>query len=217
MSLLLQIAIVLLLLGNFAMLAARHLEPRITLVATQGALLAVLLLLVPHAGGTSLLHGLLLAAAIVLIKAVSFPLLLRRTLRKVSFTPHRVNAAKGHKFAVLAGMAGLIFSLWLETRLPVTQELYPPLLFPAALTTLFTGLIMVVGRNRALGQVMGYLVAENGIFLLSMPLMVESSTWFELSLLLDVFVAVFVMGIAINHINETFESIDVGRFCSLRD
>lgn len=217
MSLLLQIAIVLLLLGNFAMLAARRLEPRITLVAAQGALLAVLLLLVPHSGGASLLHGLLLAAAIVIIKAVSFPLLLRRTLRKVSFVPHKVSATKDHKFAVLAGMAGLIFSLWLETRLPVAQELYPPLLFPAALTTLFAGLIMVVGRNRALGQVMGYLVAENGIFLLSMPLMVESSTWFELSLLLDVFVAVFVMGIAINHINETFESIDVGRFCSLRD
>ena len=216
MSLLLQIAIVLLLLGNLAMLAARRLEPRITLVALQGALLAALLLLAPHDGG-HLLHSLLLAAAIIAIKAVSFPLLLRRTLRKVSFTPHAVSASKDHKFAVLAGMAGLIFSLWLETRLPLAQALYPPLLFPAALTTLFAGLIMVVGRNRALGQVMGYLVAENGIFLLSMPLMVESSTWFELSLLLDVFVAVFVMGIAINHINETFESIDVGRFCSLRD
>ncbi|MDD6181826.1 MAG: hydrogenase-4 component E [Desulfovibrionaceae bacterium] len=216
MSLLLQIAIVLLLLGNLAMLAARRLEPRITLVALQGALLAALLLLAPHNGG-HLLHSLLLAAAIIAIKAVSFPLLLRRTLRKVSFTPHAVSASKDHKFAVLAGMAGLIFSLWLETRLPLAQALYPPLLFPAALTTLFAGLIMVVGRNRALGQVMGYLVAENGIFLLSMPLMVESSTWFELSLLLDVFVAVFVMGIAINHINETFESIDVGRFCSLRD
>ena len=216
MSLLLQIAIVLLLLGNLAMLAARRLEPRITLVALQGALLAALLLLAPHNGG-HLLHSLLLAAAIIAIKAVSFPLLLRRTLRKVSFTPHAVSASKDHKFAVLAGMAGLIFSLWLETRLPLAQALYPHLLFPAALTTLFAGLIMVVGRNRALGQVMGYLVAENGIFLLSMPLMVESSTWFELSLLLDVFVAVFVMGIAINHINETFESIDVGRFCSLRD
>ena len=47
--------------------------------------------------------------------------------------------------------------------------------------------------------------------------MAEGAVWFELTILLDVFVAVFVMGIAINHINKTFESIDVGRFCSLRD
>ncbi|MEG2172658.1 MAG: hydrogenase-4 component E, partial [Desulfovibrionaceae bacterium] len=60
-------------------------------------------------------------------------------------------------------------------------------------------------------------VAENGIFLLGLPMMLGGSVWFELSILLDVFVAVFVMGIAINHINATFESIDVGRFCSLRD
>ena len=58
---------------------------------------------------------------------------------------------------------------------------------------------------------------ENGIFLLGIPLMTEGAVWFELTILLDVFVAVFVMGIAINHINRTFESIDVGRFCSLRD
>ena len=47
--------------------------------------------------------------------------------------------------------------------------------------------------------------------------MTEEAVWFELTILLDVFVAVFVMGIAINHISKTFESIDVGRFCSLRD
>lgn len=217
MSLLLQITIILLLLGNFALLASQRLETSIRLVALQGCFLAALLMLVPHSGSAGLLHGLLLAAAIIGIKAIGFPLLLRRTLRKISFKPHTVNATKHHIFGVVAGMGTLIFSLWLESRLPFAKELYPSMFFPAALTTLFTGLTMVVARQRALTQVVGYLVAENGIFLLSMPLMVASSTWYELSLLLDVFVAVFVMGIAINHIHETFESIDVGRFCNLRD
>ena len=58
--------------------------------------------------------------------------------------------------------------------------------------------------------------AENGIFLLGIPLMTAGAVWFELTLLLDIFVAVFVMGIAINHISHTFESIDVG-FHDLRD
>ena len=75
----------------------------------------------------------------------------------------------------------------------------------------------MVARRKALTQVIGYLAAENGIFLLGVPLAAQGSVWLELSVLLDVFVAVFVMGIALHHINKTFESIDVGRFCSLRD
>ena len=47
--------------------------------------------------------------------------------------------------------------------------------------------------------------------------MTGGTVWFELALLLDVFVAVFVMGIAINHISDSFASIDVARFRSLRD
>ena len=116
----------------------------------------------------------------------------------------------------VSGLACLVFSLWLEGRLPMTPGLFPPLLLPAGLTTLFCGLLLVVGRATALSQVMGYLVAENGIFLLGIPLMTAGAVWFELTLLLDIFVAVFVMGIAINHISHTFESIDVG-FHDLRD
>lgn len=206
----------LLLLNNFLLLGVSRLGPLIRLAAFQGAVLALVLVLMPRPADGSLLHALLLAGAVLLIKAVGFPWLLRRTLRRVAadvcLTPFL-----GFGLSVAAGMAGLCFSLWLETRLPMPPHLYPPLLFPAALTTLFTGLLLVVGRMKALTQVIGYLVAENGIFLLGLPLMMEGSTWFELSLLLDVFVAVFVMGIAINHINATFESIDVGRFCSLRD
>ena len=62
-----------------------------------------------------------------------------------------------------------------------------------------------------------YATAENGIFLLGIPLMTAGAVWFELTLLLDIFVAVFVMGIAINHISSAFDSIDVARFRNLRD
>lgn len=214
MATLFQICLIMLLLNNFALLFIARLSALIRLVALQGALLAALLVLMPRPAG-DLTHVLLLAAAVLGIKTLAFPRLLRRTLAKVTDTP--MPPFFSYTFSVAAGMVGLILSLWLETRLPLTGGIYPPLLFPAALTTLFTGLLLVVGRMRALTQVIGYLAAENGIFLLGMPLMMEGSTWFELSLLLDVFVAVFVMGIAINHIHTTFESIDVGRFCSLRD
>ncbi len=211
-----QFALVILLLNNCALLAVGRLRPLVRLTAFQGVLLAAVLALMPRPAGSDLTHVLLLAGAVLTIKAVGFPWLLRRTLRRITADP-QLAPHLSYSLSVAAGMAGLIFSLWLETRLPVDPGLFPPLLFPAALTTLFAGLLLVVGRMKALTQVIGYLVAENGIFLLGIPLMMEGSVWFELSLLLDIFVAVFVMGIAINHISATFESIDVGRFCSLKD
>lgn len=216
MTMFFQIALIALLLNNFALLAVGRMRPLISLVTFQGLTLVAVLLLIPRPPGTDSLHVWLLAGALFAIKALGFPWLLRRTLKRIA-ADHYVPPYLGFSLSVLAGMAALVFSLWLESRLPMTQALFPPLLLPAALTTLFTGLTMVVGRMKALTQVIGYLVAENGIFLLGLPMMLGGSVWFELSILLDVFVAVFVMGIAINHINTTFESIDVGRFCSLRD
>ena len=207
MTTLLQTCLFLLMLNNLFMLGTTKLHWLIRLIAFQGFLLAGLLVGTNHT---------LLAGAVLLIKGLLLPGLLLRT--RVRLHAHqRLNPRMHVGMGLLAGMAGLVFSLWLEARLPILPDLFPPLLLPTALTTLFCGLILVVGRATALAQVMGYLVAENGIFLLGAPLMTAGTVWFELALLLDVFVAVFVMGIAISHISNTFESIDVGRFRSLRD
>lgn len=219
MHTLFQLLLLILLLLNFALLIASKMPLRIRLVALQGAALSGLLLCMPRHPGTGIAHLVWLALAVFLIKAVGFPWLLGRTVRKVQISEH-VHPYIGRTLSAIIGTVALLFSLWLESRLPLAQgasEMYPPLLFPVGLTTLFAGLTLVAGRTRAIAQVMGYLVAENGIFILSMPLLMGGSTWFELTLLLDVFVAVFVMGIAINHISEAFDSQDVERFSSLHD
>lgn len=198
--------IFLLLLNDLLLLAVPAVKWLICLTAFQGLLLASLLFDLQHA---------LLGTAVLCIKGVLLPALMARTYRHIAgrATPCSINLT----LALLMGMLGLVFSLWLESRLPQLHGLFPPLLLPTALTTLFCGLILVVARAKALSQVIGYLVAENGIFLLGTPLMAAGAIWYELALLLDIFVAVFVMGIAIGHIGETFESMDTASFRSLRD
>lgn len=177
------------------------------LTALQGLLLAALLLSLDHS---------LLAGAVLLIKGALLPGLLWRTQSRLPAAA-LICPARRVGLCVLAGMAGLAFAIWLDGKLVMPQGLFPPMLLPAGLTTVFCGLILIVGRIKAITQVIGYLVAENGIFLLGVPLMTAGTVWFELALLLDVFVAVFVMGIAINHISDSFASIDVAGFRSLRD
>jgi hydrogenase-4 component E len=184
-------------------------------MAAQGFLLALLLLLMPV--GRDFTHPLFFSLAVLGIKGLCFPWLLRRTLRRVIKEPHLAPRI-GYNLSLLAGILALVFSLWLETRLPVASDFFPFLLFPAAFSTIFAGFVLIVGRKKAITQVIGYLATENGVFLLGLPLLSEAGGfWFEMLMLLDVLVAVFVMGIAIHHISNAFESLDVGRFCALKD
>ena len=76
---------------------------------------------------------------------------------------------------------------------------------------------MIVSRRKALSQVLGYLVFENGIYIFGAGIAYKAPLLVELGVLLDVLVAVFVMGIAIFHISREFDSIDTTRLSSLRD
>ncbi len=215
MHTLFQITVILLLLNNFGLLAVNGMKSLIRMVAVQGVLLAFLLFSLPVSA--DLVSCLIFSGAVLAIKGVAFPLLLRRTARRVAHES-RLVPYLSYNLSILTGVGALLFAFWLENRLDLGADFFPFLLFPAAFTTICTGFILLVGRMKALTQVIGYLAAENGIFLLGLPLVAaEGGSWFELLILLDVLVAVFVMGIAINHISNTFESIDVGRFCSLRD
>ena len=208
-----QLVILLLLITDLIVLWSGRILMLIRLSSIQGMLLAALLLL-PINGELNGEH-IFLALAVFALKGIGFPMFLRHTCHKLGIEP-MVRLRLGRVFPLLAGLVCLAFSLWLEDRIPEAQ-LFPALLLPVALTTLFTGLIIVVSCAKALTQVIGYLVAENGIFILGIPLMTEGSMWFELSILLDVFAAIFVMAIAINHINSAFASIDLAHFRNLRD
>jgi len=81
---------------------------------------------------------------------------------------------------------------------------------------MFTGLYLLIMRRKAVTQVLGYLVLENGIYLFGVAAVSEIPLLIEAGLLLDVFVAVFVMGIAIYQINREFNHIDTDKLNILK-
>lgn len=81
---------------------------------------------------------------------------------------------------------------------------------------MFTGLFLVIARRTAVNQVLGYLVLENGIYAFSLAMVRDVPFLVEIGVLMDMFVAVFVMGIAIYRINSEFDHIDSDRLTKLR-
>ena len=210
----LQAALWLIVITDLGLLAAERQRLSIRLIAVQGCILG----LMPRIAlpGSIDMHLLGVAAIFLGVKGVALPLLLRRTYKKLPPQPP-ANPYLGNTASVLVGVCGYAFSLWFGTRLGVASSPLLTLVFPSAFATIFAGLLLIVTRRKALGQMFGYLVMENGIYLLGVPMAQEDAVWLELSILLDILVGAFVMGIAIHHINRAFNSTDVEEFASLRD
>jgi hydrogenase-4 component E len=90
------------------------------------------------------------------------------------------------------------------------------LVVPAALFTVLTGVFLIVARRKALTQCLGYLVLENGIYGFGMTAVGDVPALVELGVLLDAFVAVLVMAVAIYHIQEEFEHLDTDQLDTLK-
>lgn len=209
-----EAALGLLVLTNLSLLAVERQRLAIRLLGLQGILLGIL----PVLSQSGPANWRLYAAVVVFlaVKGLVMPWLLMRTCRQLPVQKLR-EPYFGNAFTVALGLGGLALALWLKQQLEVPANPLLNVFFPVAFAAVLTGILLIVTRRRALDQVFGYLVTENGIYLLSIPMIHASALWIELTILLDVLVGIFVMGVAILHINRAFDSIDVDQFASLKD
>jgi hydrogenase-4 component E len=207
-------ALVLLILTNLMLLGSSRIRTCIHVVAVQGIILG-LLAVVARTGGPSS-HAILLAVGSLALKGFLFPWLLFRARREANVR-REPRPFVGYQISILAGVVAMGVSLWLGGRLPLPREVISSLVVPTALFTILCGLFLIVSRRTALVQVLGYLTLENGIYAFGVAVVQEAPLLVELGVLLDVFVAVFVMGITIFHISREFEHIDTDRLAALKE
>jgi hydrogenase-4 component E len=209
----LELATVLLFLANLVMLGLSELGACIRMVAIQGVLLGLFTLIAREDALT--LRLTLLAVVSIGLKGFVFPFLLSRDIREAKVR-REMEPFVGYAASIVIGLLMLAASMWIAARFPVLLPSTPSFAIPVALSTVFTGLFLVISRRKALTQVIGYLVFENGIYMFGITVAGEIPFLVEFGVLLDVFVAVFVMGIAINRINREFDHIDADQLSSLK-
>jgi len=207
-----DLIMVCLFLGNLAMLGSSRISVCIRTAAVQGVLLGLLPLV--HRDGWAI-HSWILAAASITIKGTAFPWLLFRAMREANVR-REVEPFVGFTGSLLIGMLALGLSRWIASRLPLPYPAISPLVVPVALFTMIVGLFLIVSRRQALTQVIGYIVLENGIYTFGLAIARDIPVLIELGVLMDMFVAVFVMGIAIYRINREFDHIDSNRLNTLK-
>lgn len=204
--------LVLVLLINILVLGTHRTHVAIRAIATQGIVLGMLPLLIHGIHS----HILIITLFVLLAKGVCIPWLLFGALKKVDFSEH-MQPFLGYTGNIIAGALATVLAFAFAARLPLAPIHQGLLAVPAALATILTGFVALASRRKAINQVIGYLLLENGIFIFglllteSMPLMVEAGA------LLDLIAGIFVMGIIIKQIGREFSSIDTSRMTALRE
>ena len=201
------------LLINLFLLGTSRLRAVIAGSAGQGFILGALAVFAHGQGEPA---PLLIGTGAMLIKGFLIPRLLYKAMRDVAI--HReVEPFIGFIPSLLLGALGTGLAVVFSQTLPLAPEHRGSLLLPSSFATVLTGFLILTTRRKAITQVVGYLVLENGIFIMGLALIEAMPFLVEVGVSLDLFVAIFVMGIIINHISREYSSLDVSRLSSLRE
>lgn len=209
-----QLLLTLIVFLSLYLLGSSSMTGCVKIMALQGMCLGLLPLTIHEEGFHP--RTLILAVGMFILKGVVIPRVLLYAMREVKIR-REVEPLIGYSLSLLLGAILIGVSFLISERLPIPPGLRSSLLIPISLATMMMGMLMMVSRLKALTQVVGYLVFENGIYLFGLSISYELPWLIEMGALLDVFVAVFVMGIVINHIARAFDSISTENLTRLSD
>ncbi len=198
---------------NLFVLGTSRILTVIRAVAAQGALLGLIPLLVNQNLTISIFF---VAIATIMLKGIILPAIMLRALRDAHIK-REVEPFIGLLPSMILVALSTAAALLLSDQLPLAEQHKGTLLVPASIATVLAGFILIITRFKALSQVVGYLVLENGIFIFGMLLVEAMPLIVETGVLLDLFVCIFVVCIIVNHISQAFSSMDTRRLVSLKE
>jgi hydrogenase-4 component E len=213
MATLLDALLILVFVTDIFLLGTSRIGSVLHMVAIQGVLLGVTPVLAhAHVEVEAVVVGLVTAG----LKGVAIPAMLRRSVRDLQIR-REVEPFIGFGTSILLGGIGAGLALAFTHSLPLLPGEEHRLVVPAALTTVVTGFILLTTRRKAVNQVVGYVVLENGIFIFGLLLLEAVPLLVEAGVLLDLVAAIFVMGIMLDKIRREFSSIDTHKLSSLKE
>ncbi len=206
-------ASVILLLG-FAMLAQRRVLQLINLFALQGLTLCLSTVVAAVTTGQSHLYW--SAALTLVLKAILLPWILHRLVRRLQ-VKGEVESLINIPTTMLVGIGLVIIAF--NVALPISQLSHTITrgTLGIALATVMLAFLMMITRQKAITQVVGFLAMENGLFLAATSATYGMPMVVELGIALDVLVGVIILGVFFFQIRDQFDSLDIRHMERLKD
>ncbi len=196
----------------FYMAIANRMLTYIRVLAFQGVILFVVVFI--QLKEISTINLVLILLETIIFKSIAVPMFLAYVLKRNKITreaePYLPNFV-----SLLITTFIVVVTILLSNSIKDTH--LDKIFFVVALSTLFFGLYIIASRRKIITHVMGYLVIENGVFVLSLAVGNEMPMLVNLGIMLDIFASVLILGIFLNKIGDVFKDIDVSNLTNLKD
>jgi len=150
----------------------------------------------------------------ILVKSLIVPLFLNK-VRKHNHLKREHEPSVPVFYSIIVVVITLILSFIISSHLNSNQ--IHTKYFTVAFASIMFGIYFIIIHKNIFSHVVGYLIIENGIFLLSLAVGSVMPMMVNLAILLDVLMGVLVLGVFINHIGDTFKSIEIDQLSKLKD
>jgi hydrogenase-4 component E len=192
---------------GLAEVVVRRRSVGVAVVAVQSLVLGILAL--DEVSGTG---GVIVAAAILAVRAVALPLLLGRAIGRTR-EPRRIASERLALGRLVVAVLVVVAGVALVPPLGLTDRGAEH----ATIALVLLGIVIAALRRPVVFQVIGFLVAENGVYLASIAVGGGLPAVIEIGLLADLVLAVAVAGVFGAKIHERFGTSDTSLLESLRD
>ncbi len=200
-------------LSLFYVAVTSRVKAYVTVLRVQGIILSVLLM-IPFIYDFSV-FGIILPATLLLVKVYFIPGYINKVILDLDIKRRIEPSIQQMVFLPLV-IASMIVIFLASNILSQSTEL-DVIPFASGFSAIVIGIYIIMFRKKLIVHVCGFLIMENGIFLFGTAVASELPMMIELGTLLDIFVVVFLMGIALNKISSTFEGFEVTHLGRLKD
>ena len=145
--------------------------------------------------------GTLLFVAIetLVFKVIVVPYLLLRIIRKTGIERVHEKALPGF-YSILIVSAGLLLSIVVSFSMNTTPV--NMIYFIVSFFAVYTGLFMIISHKKIFAHLIGFLVIENAVLLLSLAIGSQIPMLINMGILLDIFVSVLILGIFVMRLKQ---------------
>jgi len=204
----------LILFTSFALLAVTRVVSIIRIFAWQGALVAITTALVAYDSG--LYHLYISAILTLLLKAMFIPWLLLRLVQRMQLN-REVHTVQHPVMTMMIATALVIFCYYVAQPIEHLSTTITRNTIAISMSVIMLGMLMLVSRNRAVSQVVGFMSLENGLFFAAVSATHGMPMVVELGIAFDVLIAAVIFGVFFFHIRDSFDSLDVSQLNRLSE
>jgi hydrogenase-4 component E len=157
---------------------------------------------------TNLFHYFVLFALTLITKVFIVPIIINRSIKELKVSREMDLIINGFWSYILSGTSVVLIFLFLVN--------YDNFLLKAGVVLLVVGAILLIGRKKAITQMIGLLTLENGIVTLEIAL-IKMGAIIEFGIIFEMLILVIIMGMMIFRINKTFDSINTDYLSNLKE